>query len=331
MRYACCHEREGEGQRHARGPVGAADAESPVRVPDGSRPRRGSARADLHGRDHRAPLPPAGDRGSARDAAGARRLDAARQRRRAEAGEGRHRRGVGARPVESGRWLVRAQEGSARTVRQLRAAGPRGDGPGRGRAQRRATTACARSDGAHDDRSHGERGAAHVRPVRRGHASLHRGRDRRGAGLAARGRGDELDRDPRGPCHDQQPHLVVRGRGRAGARAGPRRGVPDDRRGSGSAARHVRIARRASAGRRSPPTRRSTGRPCERRAAAPVPRPRRSPRGGRCCTLSSTSGSTWPTSSSPGSSGRPDRSGNSRCPIRRSSAEREDRRWRSSG
>ncbi len=44
--------------------------------------------------------------------------------------------------------LVRAQEGPARALRQLRAAGAGGAGPRRGRAQRARTTGCGRSEGA---------------------------------------------------------------------------------------------------------------------------------------------------------------------------------------
>ena len=83
-------------------------------------------------------------RRSARHARGARRLGAARERRRAEAGGGRDGRGLGARRRQPGRRLVRAEEGTARSVRQLRAAGAGGSSGGPRSSTTRATTACAR-------------------------------------------------------------------------------------------------------------------------------------------------------------------------------------------
>src|ERR1044071_9376566 len=62
------------------------------------------------------------DRRPARDAHGPRRLDRARQRRRGQAGEGGNRRGLGPLAVKPRRWLLRAQEGSARTLRHEHAA-----------------------------------------------------------------------------------------------------------------------------------------------------------------------------------------------------------------
>ena len=64
-----------------------------------------------------------------------RRLDRPRQRRRAEAGEGGHGRGLGPLARQPARRLVRAQEGPARAVRDVHAAAARGARPGGGRAQ----------------------------------------------------------------------------------------------------------------------------------------------------------------------------------------------------
>ena len=56
-------------------------------------------------------------------------------RRRAEAGQGRHGRGVGPLAGQPGRRLVRAEEGPARPLRHVRAAAAGAPRPGRGRAQ----------------------------------------------------------------------------------------------------------------------------------------------------------------------------------------------------
>src|SRR5262249_2886417 len=58
------------------------------------------------------------------------------ERRRAEARGRRNRRGLGARRQQPGEGLLRAEEGSAWPLRQLRAAGPRGPGARGGGAQR---------------------------------------------------------------------------------------------------------------------------------------------------------------------------------------------------
>ena len=67
--------------------------------------------------------------------AGERRLGGARERRRAEAGEGRDGRGLGALGRQSGRRLVRAEEGPPRTVRDVHAAAARDARARGGRAQ----------------------------------------------------------------------------------------------------------------------------------------------------------------------------------------------------
>ena len=99
----------------------------------------------VSGRQDRAALPAALHRRSARDAGRARRLDAAGQRRRAEAGRRGHRRGLGALRRQPRRRLVRAQEGPARagsptTCRRCSSgsAWPRW-------STTRATTGCGRS------------------------------------------------------------------------------------------------------------------------------------------------------------------------------------------
>ena len=110
---------------------------------DESRRSAGTRRA---GRQDPTALPPALPRRPARDARRARRLGAARQRRRAEARGRRHRRGLGACRRQPGGRLVRPEEGSARPVRQLRSAGDGKARPRRSRTQR-AQQPHARHDG----------------------------------------------------------------------------------------------------------------------------------------------------------------------------------------
>src|SRR5262249_7422278 len=73
------------------------------------------------------------------DAEATRRLDAARERRRAKAGRGRHRRGLGALAEEPGRRLVWAEEGVAGPLRELRAARDGGARARRGGARAEET------------------------------------------------------------------------------------------------------------------------------------------------------------------------------------------------
>ncbi len=73
--------------------------------------------------------------GSPRHAEGARRLDAAGQRRRAEARGRGHGRSVGSLAAEPGRRLVRTEEGPTGPLCELRASGLGGARDGRSRAQ----------------------------------------------------------------------------------------------------------------------------------------------------------------------------------------------------
>ena len=108
--------------RPGRGSVGGADvaasgsgtqddpwvlktAPGDLRLRDVARRGGRSAHARVPGGQDAAGLPAAMPRGPARDAEGARRLDAARFRRRAEAGEGGNRGGMGARPRTT-RWAA---------------------------------------------------------------------------------------------------------------------------------------------------------------------------------------------------------------------------------
>ena len=127
---------DGDRHRHQGRSVGAQDPARDLRVHDVPRRRVGSADDRLPGRRDEAPLRRPGDRRAPRDAQGARRLDAARRRGRAEAGARGHGRGVGPVRVEPARRLVRPEEGPARPVRRVHAAAPRGARPGRGHPRR---------------------------------------------------------------------------------------------------------------------------------------------------------------------------------------------------
>ena len=93
--------------------MGAQDAPGDVGVHDVPRRGRRPAGDRLPGRQDAPGLPAACDRRPSRDARRGRRLGGARQRRREQAGEGGHRRGLGARRVQPRRRLVWARRASA--------------------------------------------------------------------------------------------------------------------------------------------------------------------------------------------------------------------------
>ena len=94
---------------------------------------RAIRRRRLPGGQDRAAVSPPGDRRPARVAESERRLGAVGQRRRAEAGQGRHRRSVCPLGRQPCRRVVRVEEGTARSLRQLHPSGSRGPRTGRGR------------------------------------------------------------------------------------------------------------------------------------------------------------------------------------------------------
>ena len=114
---------------------------------------------------HAAQVPPARHRRPPRDAQGARRLDAARRRRRAEAGARGHGRGLGPVARQPGRRLVRPEEGPPRPVRHVHAAAARGARPGRAHPRREEQPDARRSD-ARCRRCGAWRAAARRRSVR---------------------------------------------------------------------------------------------------------------------------------------------------------------------
>src|SRR5437588_94305 len=124
-----------ERQRHQREPLEPENAQRQLRVPDVPGRVSQPARHRLQGGKDRAALPPERDRRPPRDAEEAGRLDAARQRRRAEAGGTGDRRSVGPLRAKSCGRLVRPEEGASRQVRHVHAAAPGRARPGRGRAQ----------------------------------------------------------------------------------------------------------------------------------------------------------------------------------------------------
>src|SRR6478672_12257390 len=115
-----CPDGKGEWNRDGRGSLGPEDAAGDVGVHDVARRAGGPPDARVPGGLDEARLSAAMHRGSPRDASRTRRLDGPRRRRRAEAGEGRHRRGVGALTRQPGWWLVRHQEGTSRSIRDVR-------------------------------------------------------------------------------------------------------------------------------------------------------------------------------------------------------------------
>src|SRR4051812_32036696 len=118
--------RDGERQRNEGRPVGADDAAGDLGVHDVARRGRRSARARLPGRLDQADVPVARDRGSARDAEGARRLDAARLGGREQDRGRRDGGGLGPRSRQPRRRVVRPAEGLPRSVRDVPAAAARG-------------------------------------------------------------------------------------------------------------------------------------------------------------------------------------------------------------
>ena len=105
-----------------------------------------SADPRLRGGLHEARLPAPLHRGPARDVEGARRLDRARERGRAEVAQGGNRRGLGPVSREPGRWLVRGQEGSARTLPGCTCRRSSRNWARQSSNTTRGTTGCARSE-----------------------------------------------------------------------------------------------------------------------------------------------------------------------------------------
>ena len=139
------HNERRSGNRHARAAVAADDPERIVQYQMYRDEAADPPALVCQVGTTAASLSPALYRGPPRHAEGARRLDAARQRRRAEAGRRGHRRGLGALGGQPGRRLVRAQEGPARPLRRCtsrrcsrRSAWPKS-------STTRRTTACGRS------------------------------------------------------------------------------------------------------------------------------------------------------------------------------------------
>src|SRR5207245_4777683 len=115
--------------------MASEDAERNVGVSGVSGRDARATRARRQVGQHGAPLSPSVHQRPALDAQVARRVDASRERGRAEAGGRRNDRSVGSIVEESGRRVVWTEERATREIRHVRASGAGGSPFGRSRTQ----------------------------------------------------------------------------------------------------------------------------------------------------------------------------------------------------